>query len=256
MDYYELLGVDKNATQDEIKKNFRRLAKQHHPDAGGNPEKFQEINNAYSTLIDPTKRQMYDNPQQTGNFNNFDINAMFQEMFRQGGFGGFHQQNATVQYKTRLAITLKEAYDGLTKTVQMNINGTIETIKLKIPRGINTGQAIKLSDVIDDALLIVEFVIIPEQNYERHGNDLYVSVDISSLALISGTTLTVKTLSGSTVKINIPSGTQPSYTITISGKGMPILNSEQYGDQIVLLNVITPSKIPESLMNSIKAYVN
>jgi len=166
MDYYNILGVDKTASQDDIKKAYRKLAMKHHPDRGGDNTKFQEVNEAYNVLGDPQKRAQYDNPAQHG-FGGFDfgfngsgdINDIFASIFRQQGRPNpFNQQQEPV-YRTRVAVSLVEAYHGEEKMLQMQTPDGTKVIKINVPKGVQSGDRIRYDNVIENGILLIEFIV-------------------------------------------------------------------------------------------------
>lgn len=258
MDHYSTLGVSKNATPDEIKKAYRKLASQHHPDKGGDTNKFQEIQTAYDTLSDTQKRQMYDNPQPQGfnfgssnfqwNVHGMDLNEVFGQMFNQ------HQRQGRQIFRTAVAITLKEAYTGGNKILEINTQNGKKIIDVKIPPGVNNGDQIRYDKVIDQANLIIEFQIMPDLRFERRGNDLVCNLSISVLDLITGTDIEFTTFNDKKLLVHIKPSTQPYMNIKIPNHGMPILNSQQYGDQYLLLKPYIPDNIDREIIDTILRY--
>lgn len=264
MDYYSTLGVDRNASQDEIKKAYRRLANQHHPDKGGDSAMFQKIQEAYSTLSDPQKKSLYDNPQ-----------PQFQGFpggFGGAGFpgGGFHfqfggdgfedifsifrnQQNANRRptYRTRVDITLKEAYTGTDKILELNTPQGRKVVNIKVPKGVNNNDQMKYDNLIDYGTLIIEFNILPDLRFERRGLDLYCNHEISVLDLIVGTSISFHTIGDKELNVQIKPKTQPNAQIKISAHGMPMRNTEHYGDQYILLKPYIPDNINQEIVDSI-----
>lgn len=263
MDHYTILGLNKNATPDEIKKAYRKLASQNHPDKGGDTSKFQKIQEAYDILSDPQKRSQYDNPMQHGfmhnqqgfpggfnfNFNGggIDINDIFSQFFTQPNM---HRQSRQV-FRTGIAVSLKEAYTGTNKILDLNTQSGKKVIDIKIPPGINNGDQIRYDNVIDNAVLLVEFNVLPDLRFDRKGPDLYCNQSISVLDLIVGTTIDFVTLSGKTLQISIKPKTQPHANIKLAGYGMPIPNTNQYGDQYLLIKPYIPDNINDEIINSI-----
>ena len=234
MDHYQTLGVAKNATPDDIKKAYRRLASIHHPDKGGDTAMFQQIQIAYDTLSDPDKKQQYDNPVQQGfaggpgfgfNVNGVDINDIFGQMFRQ------HAQQA--------------------QQPRSHVYRTTVWITLDIPKGIHDGAQMRYDKIVEGASLIVEFRTHPHLKFERKLNDLYANQPISVLDLIVGSTFEFTTLSGKTLEVSVPPKTQPFMSMKLAGYGLPIMSTTHYGDQIILLKPFIPDTIDERITNSI-----
>ena len=263
MDHYKTLGVSHGASPDEIKKAFRKLAMQYHPDKGGDINKFQEISSAYEILSDPNKRAVYDAPapqnpfggfaQHPGGFS-FNVNGF--DVFRQAfGHNPFEQSSARPQqqlYRTRLEVSLLDSYYGAEKVLQLSTPTGVKTVNIKVPSGISTGDQIRYEGVIDGASLIIEFLVAPDLKFDRRGSDLYFNLPISVLALIVGETIDFRTINGKTLSVAIPPRTQPSMQIKLAGEGMPIADSGHYGDQILLLKPLIPDKIDSEVIEAIK----
>lgn len=258
MDYYDTLGVPRTASQEEIKKAYRKLAMQHHPDRGGDQNKFTEIQTAYDTLGDPQKRALYDSPQpQFGGFshnvNGFDLNDLFAHIFGQGGMhANPHNAQRTHQvYRTRVTVSLVDAYNCKDQILKLNTPQGLKVINIKIPRGVHTGDQIRYDSVVDNGVLIVEFIVLSDLRFDRKGDDLYANLPISVLDLIVGTKVEFKTISGKTLEVNVKAGTQPWMQLKISGEGFPTQTGD-YGDQILLLKPFIPDNIDADIVESIR----
>jgi len=267
MDYYTLLGIAKNASQDEIKKAYRKMAALHHPDRGGDTAKFQEMQKAYETLSDPQKKQQYDNPNPfggqpgAGGFNfggapggfhfhhqGFDINDIFGQMF--GQQNPFQQKQPQV-FRTQISIPLDESYTGGKQVLKVQTQGGSKIINIDIPKGVKEGDQFRYDNMLDGATLIVEFKLQPHLRFERKGNDLYSNHQISVLDLIAGNKFEFRTISGKIFEVDVKPNTQPYIQLKIAGQGMPILGTDKYGDQIILIKPVIPDKIDQSITESI-----
>jgi len=260
-DHYQTLGVAKNATPEDIKKAYRRLAAIHHPDKGGDTAEFQKVQAAYETLSDPNKKQEYDNPNPFGhggfhqgfpggfsfNVNGFDINDMFGGMFGQRPPHGRPQQPS---YRTMVWVTLEQAYTGEEQTLQLQVGTTLHTAKITTPKGVENGQTMRYDNLIKDAILIVEFRIKPHPRFERHGNDLVSQESISVLDLITGTSIKFNTISGKTLDVTVKPGTNPDSQLRIQGEGMA--SSFGMGDQYILIKAVMPDTIDASIVDAIQ----
>jgi len=253
MDHYATLGIAKNATPDEIKKAYRKLASQHHPDKGGDKVKFQEVQTAYETLGNAEKRREYDNPSPPPQFQDFGINGInindiFGQMFRdQHGPRNFHKQ----LYRTQIDISLLDAYNGGNKILELNLMSGKKIIDIKIPKGVNQGDQLRFDNVIENGTLIAAFNIMPDLRFDRRGNDLYCNHSISVLDLIAGSNFVFKTISGKELNVTIKPKTQPYMNVRLLEHGMPILNSNSYGDQYILLKPYIPDNIHQDIVDSI-----
>ena len=188
MDYYNILGVSKQAGADEIKKAYRKLASQHHPDKGGDTKKFQEVEEAYRTLSDPEKRQQYDNPQPQFGGGGFGggVPPGFEDIFSAFGGGPFGdmfgrrqqpQRNKTLNMQTN--VSLEEAFSGknLMATVVLP-SGKEQLIDVKIPAGIQDGVTLRLSGMGDDSIpniprgdIHLTVHVQPHSTFIRQGDD-------------------------------------------------------------------------------------
>jgi len=263
MDHYNTLGVPRTASQEEIKKAYRKLAMQHHPDKGGDINKFQEVQIAYDTLSDPQKRATYDNPrpqhspfsQHPGGFsfnvNGFDLNDLFGQVFGQQQF--HQQQNQRQIYRTRVTVTLEDVYNGKEQVLQLGTPSGVKTINVKVPPGIQSGQNIRYDNLIQEGSLIIEFVIHPDLRFNRDGDNLYANVSVSVLDLIVGTTLEFTTIGGNTLEVHIPPLTQPYQQIRLAGHGMPAANGGK-GDQILLIKPFIPANVNAEIVDVIKRH--
>lgn len=272
-DYYEVLGVSKGASDDEIKKAFRKLAIKYHPDKNpGNKEaeeKFKEANEAYSVLSDKTKRSRYDqfghagvggdgggNPF-GGGFGGFGGNSQsFNFDFGGGGFediinamfggGGFRAARRGRDYRTSITIDFEEAIFGVTKTISVEN----EQIKLKIPAGIYDGQSIRLGGKGGEAPsadgqrgdLYVEVRVRAHKTLTREGELILSEITIPMTDAVLGTEVEVETVDGK-ITMKVPAGTQPGTNFKLSGHGAPRLGTDQRGPHIVTINVEIPKNL-------------
>ena len=258
MDYYQTLGVNKNASEQELKSAFKKLSMQHHPDrTGGSDEKFKQINEAYSTLKDPHKRQAYDNPQpqfnsqhfnQGGFQGGFDIN----DLMGQFGFGA-RQQMRNNDITIGCNISIAEVYTGksVLATYRLN-NGREQTVDIKIPVGVRNGDKVRYSGMgqhdiqqIPPGDLFVQIVIQSTNEFEVNGLDLITSKRLNVLKLITGVYATISVPGGANVNLNIPGGTQPGTILKITGKGLP---NRQGNPGNILVKIIgqTPTGIDQA----------
>ena len=261
MDHYKTLGVVKTASSDEIKKAFRRLASKHHPDKGGDTVAFQTIQAAYDVLGDPQKRQAYDNPQSgfrefPGGFqfshggNPFDINDLFRQAFGTRNSSG-PNRNAHQMYRTHISVTLDEVYTGGNRTLKLQTPTGEKLLDISIPKGVHSNSQVKYNDIIENGVLIVEFIVDPHLKFDRRGNDLFATHLISVLDLIVGVSLEFDTISNKKISITVPPGTQPHMQLKLTGQGLPVAGTNFFGDQIVLLKPYLPDIIDKEITDSI-----
>lgn len=272
MNYYETLGVQKTSSPDEIKRAYRKLASQHHPDKGGDTARFQEIQTAYETLSDPVRRQQYDNPQpQHQHFNfNFDsgnLDDIFGQFFR-GGQNPFQharqqpRRNRNVQ--ASIALGLQETLNDCRKTFSIQIdNGKTRTVDITIPRGITSGSTIRYPGLGDhlfetlppgDLMLTVNILVNP--NYEVHGLDLTTSLTIDCFDAILGIEKQVVGLDGKVFVIKTPAGCQNGTKLKIAGEGLWQFQNDVKGNLFVRVNVTIPKNLTEEQLKLIHAIKN
>jgi len=262
-DYYSILGVSRDADEDEIKKAYRRLAAKHHPDRGGSKEEFQRIEEAYRILSDPVQRQQHDQPQGGNpfgggfpggfhfNFGPGGFDDLFGQMFR--GHPGAHPGGRTSQvYRTTVFVTLEQVYTGGSQPLRFQTHSGSHAVKIDIPRGVQDGMQLRYDNLIPDGSLIVEFRTHQHLKFERHGNDLHLNQKISVLDLIVGTTVEFTGLDGKTLSVKIPPKTQPTAALKIGGAGLPIINSPLYGDAYINIKAFVPDDISPTIVSAIQ----
>jgi curved DNA-binding protein len=275
--YYNTLGVNKSASQDEIKKAFRKQAKKYHPDKNpDNPkaeEKFKELNQAYEVLSDPQKRQQYDTfgsamggqqgfgggqYQQGANVNveNLEdlIGSIFGGGFRSGGVSSanpFQQQRSPQKgqnIEQPVTITLIEAYRGTERI----ISKAGRQMAIKIPAGADNTTKVRvkgegssgLGAAAGDLFLLVS---VDENNspFTRKDDDLQVDIEVDMFTAILGGTAEVPTMERN-VKLKIPAGTQSGRKFRLSGKGMPIMRKKgQFGDLYAQVVITVPTELDD-----------
>lgn len=350
MDYYEILGVTKSASQDEIKKAFHKLAHQYHPDKGGDENKFKEINEAYQVLSDAQKRQQYDqfgkgfdrmggNPADGGagwdfnwswqnqpageqSFDAEDLGDIFENFFSFGG-GGRRTSKKDVRKGKDIQVDIEIALEETLKPINRKItllkqvvchrchgkggepgtkisecfacrgtgqvqqvkrtvlgsytaftvcpeckgDGTKperpcnvckgegrvkgeETINIMIPAGTDNSQVVEIEGRGDMGKkegmagnLYVRVFIKKHPTFERRGDDLYTSNEITYSQAILGDEIEVPTLEGTSILLKVPAGTESGKVLRVSGKGVPYFGSGNRGNMYVELFIKTPKKV-------------
>ena len=280
-DYYEILGVNRGATSEEIKKAYRKLAVQYHPDK--NPgdkaaeEKFKEASNAYSVLSDPEKRRMYDTRGHAGvhdmgfeGYRNTDDvfrHINLDDIFGRGGFGGFGdafgdafgQRRTTAPPRGRdirmnVSIPFEDTVLGSKKEV--NVQG--KRLTLTIPPGIQDGNTLRIqghgeslgSGISGDLLVTVS--VQPHPTLTREGADLLTDAKISMATAALGGSVRIQTLTGN-VDLKIPSGSQPGQQFRLRGRG-GVDASGRKGDLRVRLVVEIPKSLSRKQRNLLKEF--
>jgi len=262
-DYYSTLGVSRTASPEEIKKAYRKLASQYHPDRGGSKEKFQDIQAAYDTLSDPNKRQQYDNPQPQFHFQQGGVPPGFEDFFANFGaspFGDFFGQrrprNRNINVQT--TISLEEAFHGKDMVANITLpNGRDKTLQIKIPAGIQDGTTLRLSGIGEDAIagvppgdIYLTVHVLPHPVFQRNGDDLIQNIKITCIDAMLGTTVRITTLDNKNLDVNILPGTQPGSVLSISGHGMPMMADQRLKGRLLLqILVEIPTNLTEQQKN-------
>lgn len=260
MDYYSILGVAKTATQDEIKQAYKQLAKEHHPDHGGDNNLFAQINEAYETLRNPQKRAEYDQPKPQYNFRSEDFRgANFEDIFS-SFFGARPQTRRNRDIRIAITIELEEVLSG--KDLILNytlLTSQPTSANIRIHPGVQNGETIRFKGLGDNSItniprgdLLIQVKVLKHKRFDRDGKNVYTNVDINVLDLILGTSITMETLSKNVLNVNIPRGTQPGTVLSIAGYGLPDIGSGKPGNLYVAIKGITPKINNESLLERIK----
>ena len=274
IDYYEILGIKKTATEEEIKNAYRKLARKLHPDL--NPtdkdanKKFQHLNEANEVLSDPTKRKKYDqygkdwqhsdqyeqarqsgrrNGRQgsAGGFEGDDFSDFFSSMF--GGGGSRSKAKYRGQdYNSQLQLSLRDAYTTHQQTMTINE----KTVRITIPAGVENGQSIKLKGYGAPGVnggpngdLYLTFAIANDPRFKRKGNDLYLNEDLELYTAVLGGDITIETMSGK-IKLKVQPETQNGTKTRLKGKGFPLYKKEgEFGDLYITYSIKIPTNLTE-----------
>jgi curved DNA-binding protein len=280
VDYYKILELEKNASDVDIKKAYRKLARKYHPDLNPNnltaEKKFKEINEANEVLSNPENRKKYDkygkdwkhgeeiekNQQQSnrqyqqqsysgGRQSEQDFSDYFESMF--GGARGSSRQGNSIKYKgqdlnAELQLNLKDIFESHKQVLTVNNN----KIRLTIPAGIEDGQVIKIAGKGENGInggpngdLYIKFSIINNTAFKRDGNNLYSLVDLDLYTAILGGEIIVDTFDGK-VKLKIAPETENQTKVKLKGKGFPVYKKEgEFGDLIITYNIKTPTNLSQ-----------
>jgi curved DNA-binding protein len=255
---YQTLGVDRNAAPDEIKRAYRKLASQHHPDRGGDTKTFQEIQLAYDTLSDPNKRAAYDNPGFGGQGFGFRADApfdfqtifdIFGTRFQQPG----QQQQRHQQARMSLWITLRDVASGGKRTISVGTQHGTHAVEIEIPLGINDGDSVQYPGAgpMAGMDLIITYRVHPDARFRRSQLNLQTEHTVSIWNLITGGNARIKDILGNTLDITIPPRTQPGTTVRLRGRGLADRRGAQ-GDLLVQLQAQIPEQIDAELLNLIE----
>lgn len=285
IDYYKVLGIDKNASEADIKKAYRKLARKYHPDLNPNDEAakkmFQQVNEANEVLSDPEKRRKYDQyGKDWKHGEEFDKARREQQQYAgryQGGFGGEHQGQTysesdfsdffesmfgggfssagrrAVKYRGQdVSATLELHLTDVLETRKQTITVNGKNIRLTIPAGLENGQTIKVAGYGGPGInggpngdLYITFSIKNNTHFKREGSNLYTDVEIDLYTAVLGGDLTIETLSGK-VRLKVLSETQNGTKVKLRNKGLPIYKKEgQFGDLYITYQVKIPVNLTE-----------
>lgn len=258
MDYYEQLGVDRTSQPDEIKKAYRKLASKHHPDKGGDQEKFKKIQEAYDTLSDPEKKYAYDNPQPQFNFGQGDMPGGFEDIFG-SIFGQRMRPNKNPDSMVNLNITLQEAYTGTSFNLQTPTDGEVI---VRIPAGVRDGMRMRVAGKgrqrdpnLPPGDIFVNVHVNMPPDWGRDEDNLFVRFEVDALDAITGTEIKVKHINGKKYSVKVPAGIQPGEKIRLTGLGMSNPKSGRDGSLYVIIEIHIPDITDQNsidLLNSIK----
>lgn len=282
IDYYKILGVDKNASSEDIKKAYRKSARKHHPDLNPNDasakQTFQQINEAHEVLSDSEKRKKYDQygkdwkhaeefekgntrgerssqhfDQGMSGFSagtNEDFSDFFSSMFGGGGFSSRSRQTKFrgQDYNAERLLALADVFYTHQQTVTVND----KTLKITVSAGIENGQKLVLKGQGGPGVgggpngdLYITFVIDNDPKFKRSGNDLYTTVEIDLYTAVLGGEITLQTLNGK-IKLKVKPETQNGNEVKLKGIGMPIYKKDgEFGDLYVKYSVLIPANLSE-----------
>jgi len=244
-DYYQILGVDRQATDADIKKAYRKLASQHHPDRGGDANAFKQVQEAYDILSDNRKRAEYDNPQgfftQRGNFDDI-LNQYFTH---------FDVRSQMRNTRAVMWISMKDVATGGERVI--NINNL--ALSVEIPPGVNHCEAVRYPQLLQGNDLIVEYRIHGHPVWQRDGLDLLREVEFDFWECLVGTEKSIVDLYDKTIKIKLPEMSRPGTMLRLQGKGLA-RRGHNTGDMFVKVKAVLPNSIPINILDAIKDHQN
>ncbi|MDQ1495126.1 MAG: curved DNA-binding protein, partial [Actinomycetota bacterium] len=269
-DFYEILGVPKTATPDEIQRSYRKLARTYHPDINKSPdaeERFKEISEAYDVLSDPDQRRRYDNPREsssadeqwtpdqpwtsyrTSAASDIDFDELFGGLFTGGGRAGRGRRPLQgADQEAELALTVEEAYHGGTRTLTLPAPDGRRTLDVTIPAGVIDGQRIRLKEQggrgsggarAGDLYLIVR--LAPHPRYRVEGRDIYVDLPLAPWEAALGAHVAVDTPGGE-AKIRVPAGSSSGRRLRLRNRGMPRPGGSA-GDLYAEVRIVVPRSL-------------
>lgn len=279
-DYYKTLGVSREASDDEIRKAYKKLVRQYHPDARPGDkeaaEQFKKIQEAYEVLSDPEKREQYDRygaafqgagrgwggqqgrpftwTTSGGGAGPIDLNDILGDMFGAGGFGGTGRQTPRQprrgeDLQLEIDVPFQVAAEGGSHSLQLRRNGTVERLNVKVPAGVETGSVIRLAGQghpgpaggqAGDLLLTVK--VAPHPWFRREGSNVLIDVPITPSEAALGSRVEVPTLSEGKVTVTVPGGTSSGQKLRLRGKGVLDPKTKQRGDQFCVVKIVVPKQ--------------
>jgi curved DNA-binding protein len=281
-DYYKILGVEKTATGEEIKKAYRKLAMKYHPDhaKGDKPaeEKFKKISEAYAVLSDKEKRRQYDDYGSAGFqqrfsqediFRGSDFNDILREFgfggsrFSFGGGGGFGNFNRRRQAPVKgrdlvydIALTLEDVVRGAEKTISLKQEGETNTITLRIPKGMVSGKRLRLAGKGDPSPyggppgdLYIRSNVLADPVFQIEGQDVSITREIKISESLLGTSIQIPTPDGKDLNMKIPPGTRHKTKMRLAGHGLPMMKGDKKGDLYILIEVDVPRTLTDEQKN-------
>lgn len=282
MTHYDTLGISENASQDEIKKAYRKLANQHHPDKGGDTTKFQQIQSAYDILGNEQSRSQYDAERRGMGGFRFNINGQnvgggmppeMEDMLRNFGFAfgsgfasqgdpfsPFRQARKNKDITVDLIISLASTLETQSKTISVQTsNGERNTIQVEIPRGVRPNSTIKYTGLGDNFFtslprgdLFIRISIEPTIEFGVDGNDLVKNLEIDCVRAMVGDKVSIHGLDGKIFELVVPPGTQPNTKFRIPNQGLYIINQNVRGSLILNVKINVPVNLTLQQQQTLK----
>lgn len=279
-DFYKILGVDKKATADEIKKKYRSLARDLHPDKtqgdSALEEKFKAVSEAYDILSDAKKRAEYDEarslferggfraPTGGGNFQGGDFSDIFgggnpQDIFANlfGGAGMRRGPRKGQDLQTESTITFKESIFGTTLELKLNTDGKAQNITARVPAGVNDGAKIRVkgkgaAGEAGPGDLFILLTVKPHPIFSRKGENLLLTLPVTFAEATLGADIKVPTLNGDDVTVRLAAGTPTGRVLRVKGRG--ITKGHTVGDLLVTIEVQVPRRVEGEALEALKKF--
>jgi len=275
-DYYQTLGVNENASPDEIKKAYRSLANKHHPDKVGDQAKFKDISVAYENLSDPQKKAEYDQQRMYGNMPgggtqfHFNTGNPFGDIFGNAGHpfgdifahmrGGHPGMRRNRDLNIQCSVSFLDSFQG--KQLEANYrlpSGKNQTVVINVPAGVQHGDTIRYSGLGDDSIpgmprgnLNVTILVHPDPNYERRGDDLYQHIEITPIEAMIGVKKKVKNLAGTVLDLDIRAGVDHGTEFASHGTGFPNVNTGMKGRFVSVIKIVSPAVTDPALVQQLR----
>lgn len=282
MTHYATLGVAENATQDEIKKAYRKLAMQHHPDKGGDTNKFQEIQSAYDVIGDEQRRAQYDAERRGGGMR-FNLNGQdfgsgmppgMEDILRNFGFafgpgfagqngdpfGAFRQPRRNKDIQIDIVVALSSTLQEQHKTISVQTtNGGRQAVEVRVPRGIKSNTTIKYPNLGDNFFeslprgdLFVRMHVENDTQFQFENLDLIQTIEIDCVRAMVGDRIKVIGLDHKQFELNIPAGTQHGTKFRISNQGLYAMDQNIRGSLLVSVKITIPAQLSDEQKQTLK----
>lgn len=285
MTHYDTLGVPETASQEEIKKAYRKLANQHHPDKGGDTNKFQQIQSAYDAIGDEQKRAQYDAERRGGGFrftvNGHDVGAgmppEMEEMLRNFGFAfgagfanhgdpfaQFRQPRRNKDIQVDVTVTLASTLEAQNKTVSVqSTNGERYSVDVQIPRGVRPNSTIKYPNLGDNFFsslprgdLYVRVHVQADPRFHVDNLDLVKHIEMDCVRAMVGDQITIEGIDNRKFDLKIPAGTQHGTKFRIPQQGLYAMNQTSRGNLIVYVTINIPTQLSDHQIKTLKDSFN
>jgi molecular chaperone DnaJ len=285
-DFYKILGVAKGVSEAELKKTYRKLSRQFHPDTNPGDAKaearFKEISEAYSVLSDKDQRAEYDQMRamgpgaragfgggagggfpggfQGGNFGGAGFEDVFANLFGGGGGGGFGGPRGPQRGQDLTTTQTLDFIDGVKgTTIKLSLRAGAEPTTIKIPAGVQDGQKIKIAGKGNPSPnggpagdLIITVTVKPHPVFTRDGNNIRVVVPITFAEAVLGATIQVPTLGGDPVKLKVAPGTPNGRVLRVKGRGVATAKAE--GDLLATVEIAVPSHVSDKAKKALEEF--
>ncbi len=286
MSHYETLGISESASQEEIKKAYRKLANQHHPDKGGDTNHFQKIQSAYETLGDNSKRAQYDAERRGMSGFRFSVNGQdfgggmppeMEDMLRNFGFAfgsgfanhadpfsAFRQPRKNKDIQVNVNVSLASTLEPQQKTISVqNTNGERYSVDVQIPRGVRSNTRIKFPNLGDNFFnslprgdLYVQIQVEADQRFQVDDYDIVKIIEISCVQAMLGGTISIEGLDNKKFDVVIPPGTQPDTKFRVHNQGLYAMNQSNRGHLVVYVKIFVPNNLTNDQINSLRNNFN
>jgi len=284
-DFYKILGVSKDVSEAELKKTYRKLSRQFHPDTNPGDTKaearFKEISEAYSVLSDKDQRAEYDQVRAMGNgarftggqgggfpggfpgganFGGGGFEDVFANLFGGGGAGGFGGPRGPQRGQDLTTTQTLDFIDGVKgTTIKLSLRAGAEPTTIKIPAGVHDGQKIKIAGKGNPSPnggpagdLIITVTVKPHPVFTREGNNIRVVVPITFAEAVLGATIQVPTLGGDPVKLKVAPGTPNGRVLRVKGRGVVTAKAE--GDLLATVEIAVPSHVSDKAKKALEEF--